>query len=81
MISKNFGTSDFSDDEHEICKLPPYENNRILEGEDIDNNILTSDVTLDVNAHLRFLTVKTSISQNSSEDNISWSIPNVFIFG
>lgn len=70
MIYKDSGRSDFSDDELEICKLPLYKNYRILEGEDIDNNILTSDVTLNVYAHLRFLTIKTSISQNSSEDDI-----------
>lgn len=79
MIYKNSGTSYFSDDEHEICKLHPYENNRILEGEDIDNNILTSDVTLDAYTHLRFLIIKTLIIQNSSEDNISWSTSDVFI--
>lgn len=69
--------SDFSDEEIEICQLPPDENDRISEEEDIDDNILTPVVPADVCGHLSILSNKKSESVYSDEFQASGSVSKI----
>lgn len=76
MSLRDSDVSDFSDEDFEICQLPPDENDRISEEEDIDDNNLSPVVPADVSGHLSILTNKLSINQNSLENQNSASFSN-----
>ncbi|GBM24619.1 hypothetical protein AVEN_157872-1 [Araneus ventricosus] len=61
---------DISDEDLDICQLPPDENDRISEEEDIYGNIICLVVHSDVRGYVGILTNRLPVSKSYSEEKL-----------